>query len=518
MDLYAQPASGSPTWSDLSALASAPAPAADPVPFFDPSGNVDVIYVNSIGQLVILCANDPLGPTGPTCGTWTRGDPEVAVNLSALSGVSFANGLASVQVNGAERDGRRSHRGQHDRGPVDRVGPGRHVPYLSAPPVNVSTLTNGATATSDPVVLATSVPEVVATAVSGDLELFSQTGTPATPWVLTDLSKVTTGPKVERDPGGVAATTTEDYVAALSTNGTAILFRRSIGDVDASGHDDHHGVDHHDTPAPSTAVVGPWGFANLTGETPGAPPLSGSLFVAATASQVVVAGQAADWGDLFAISGTGASGELDRDGRLGDRGQRRAHRRLDRHGLREPGLASTSSPPASPRRRPRGSASTRSPRPNGPRRSATGWPILSETGGLGTQASPWVGFTGSATVATSPDFLMGQSIYNSHKRVTWLSFWTVSGPGKGETKKAATYYSHGFAAGVWVATQIDQYRGLGVGLKPDWVIFDPEGYPDDHSGLDAPGGPRPRRWRPTPPTGRRCSRAGSRASTRSTRR
>ena len=27
-----------------------------------------------------------------------------------------------------------------------------------------------------------------------------------------------------------------------------------------------------------------------------------------------------------------------------------------------------------------------------------------------------------------------------------------------------------------------------MGLKPDWVIFDPEGFPDNHSGLDAPGG------------------------------
>jgi hypothetical protein len=83
---------------------------------------------------------------------------------------------------------------------------------------------------------------------------------------------------------------------------------------------------------------------------------------------------------------------------------------------------------------------------------------------------------------------MGQSIYNSHKRVTWLSFWTVSGPLKSEPQQASTYYSHGFAAGAWVAAQIDQYRGLGVGIKPDWVIFDPEGYPDNHSGLDAPGG------------------------------
>ncbi|HQU27480.1 MAG TPA: hypothetical protein PLS29_10685, partial [Acidimicrobiales bacterium] len=51
-----------------------------------------------------------------------------------------------------------------------------------------------------------------------------------------------------------------------------------------------------------------------------------------------------------------------------------------------------------------------------------------------------------------------------------------------------TYYTHGYDAGQWVATQIDSYRSLGVGLKPDWVILDPEGYPDNHSHLDAPAG------------------------------
>jgi len=117
-----------------------------------------------------------------------------------------------------------------------------------------------------------------------------------------------------------------------------------------------------------------------------------------------------------------------------------------------------------------------------------GWPILSETGGLGTMAAPWVGFTSTTSVSASPDFLMGQSIYNAHKRVTWLSFWTVSGPLKGETRSIATYYSHGFAAGAWVAAQVSQYRGLGVGLTPDWIILDPEGYPDNHSALDAPPG------------------------------
>jgi len=117
-----------------------------------------------------------------------------------------------------------------------------------------------------------------------------------------------------------------------------------------------------------------------------------------------------------------------------------------------------------------------------------GWPIISGTGGLGTRVAPWVGFTSATSVATSPDYLMGQAIYNSHKRVTWLSFWTVSGPLTGQPQTTSNYYDHGFAAGAWVATQIDQYRALGVGLKPDWVIFDPEGYPDNSSNLVAPPG------------------------------
>ncbi len=73
-----------------------------------------------------------------------------------------------------------------------------------------------------------------------------------------------------------------------------------------------------------------------------------------------------------------------------------------------------------------------------------------------------------------------------------MSLGSRSGPSAAplanETKSATNYYNHGYAAGVWVATQIDAYRGLGVGLKPDWVILDPEGYPDNHSALDAAGG------------------------------
>ena len=37
-----------------------------------------------------------------------------------------------------------------------------------------------------------------------------------------------------------------------------------------------------------------------------------------------------------------------------------------------------------------------------------------------------------------------------------------------------------------MAHTIDSYASQGVSVKPDWVILDPEGYPDDHSGLDDP--------------------------------
>ena len=488
VDLYVQPDSGSPAWSDLSALASLPTPAADPVPFFDPSGNVDVIYVNSIGQLVILCPNDPLSHYWPHARQLDAWRPEVAVNLSALSGVSFANGLASVQVNGLGATVAARTAANTIEVFTLAWDPGGTVPYLSAPALNVSSLTNGATATSDPLVLATSVPEVVTTAISGDLELYSETGTTTSPWVLTDLSKVTTGPKVS-GPLAAAATPSEVYVAALSANGAAILFQAPVGDVTppVTTTTAPTTTTTTTTTVPTTAVAGPWGFANLTAETPQAPPLSGALFVAATPSQIVVAGQAADWGDLFALSDTGAAGAwvaTDVSVTAGSAARTvgsivsgfAAGASLDLF------AAGVASPP------PQGVGVYAIPSAKWTQAVSDGWPILSETGGLGTTTSPWVGYTGSASVATSPDFLMGQSIYNAHKRVTWLSFWTVSGPEKSEAKKAATYYSHGYAAGAWVATQIDQYRGLGVGLKPDWVIFDPEGYPDDHSGLDAPSG------------------------------
>ncbi len=236
--------------------------------------------------------------------------------------------------------------------------------------------------------------------------------------------------------------------------------------------------------------AGPWNEYNVSGLAAGAPPLSGALSVQVSASQVAVAGQAANWGDLYVLTSPLGSTRWTATNVSTTAGSSARTVGPIVTGLQINGVltlyaAGVSSPP------PQGVGVYAIPSTDWAAAITAGWPILSETGGLGTRSAPWVGFTGSSSVSESPDFLMGQTIYNAHKRVTWLSFWTVSGPLSGQPLTDANFYSHGFAAGAWVATQIDSYRSLGVGIKPDWVIFDPEGYPDNHSGLDAPGGASP---------------------------
>jgi hypothetical protein len=121
------------------------------------------------------------------------------------------------------------------------------------------------------------------------------------------------------------------------------------------------------------------------------------------------------------------------------------------------------------------------------------WPIIGDTGALGTQTVPYTGINTGADLGT------GQAIVASGRRITWLSFWTVSGPvasGPGGTPcyTSDCYYADSFAAGQYVAQTIDTYASQGVHIKPDWVILDPEGYPDNHSGLDSGPGSSSANW------------------------
>ena len=121
-----------------------------------------------------------------------------------------------------------------------------------------------------------------------------------------------------------------------------------------------------------------------------------------------------------------------------------------------------------------------------------GWGILGITGGLGTTASPWVDLTKNA------DFQAGMAIQNSGRSVPWMSYWTVSGPitqstllgspcatqnATPDTEVATQYFWAGLASGASVARKIDGYATQGLRLKPDYVILDPEGYPDYNSGF-----------------------------------
>jgi hypothetical protein len=121
------------------------------------------------------------------------------------------------------------------------------------------------------------------------------------------------------------------------------------------------------------------------------------------------------------------------------------------------------------------------------------WPIIGETGALGSQTAPYTGLNMGADLST------GQEIAASGKRVTWLSFWTVSGPVAGNPDgtacfTSACYYADGYGAGQFVASTIDSYPKSGLTLKPDWVILDPEGFPDNHSGLDGGLGGTSANW------------------------
>ena len=128
---------------------------------------------------------------------------------------------------------------------------------------------------------------------------------------------------------------------------------------------------------------------------------------------------------------------------------------------------------------------------------ADGWGILGITGGLGTTSNPWV------DTSSSNDFAAGMAIQNSGRGVPWMSYWTVSGPytqptllgspcdwrNASSTSDVETkYFWAGLASGVSVAKKIGTYAGQGLHLKPDYVILDPEGYPDYNSGFNCRAG------------------------------
>lgn len=499
--ILTQSATGTSHWADLSLGLDAPTPAADPIPFIDPSGAVDVLYVDGDGHLILLSQNDP------ATSTWVHTHPgqawraTVATDLSSITATTFATGLVNVVVSG-ETAMVAARTALNAIEVFTLAWSGGPIPYVTGAPVNLTQTAHAAKSASDPVVIPGPIPAVAATAANGDLQVFSTNPANPASWLVQDVTRMTGGPRL-RGPLAAASSTTSVFVAALNPLGSVELFSAPLTTFNQSTSFAPAAATSTTTTTtapPSTTTTGtttttianptatfPWTVLNVTAVASGSPPLGGSLFLSVTPTQVTIAGQAANWGDLFVL--TSASGfvpwtstDVSVTAGSSARTVGAVVTGLVLNGALNLYAAGVSSPP------PQGVGVYAIPFAKWTQSVIDGWPIVSETGGLGTTSLPWVGFTSATSVATSPDFLMGQSIYNAHKRVTWLSFWTISGPLPGETVAPATYYKHGFVAGAWVATQIDQYRSLGVGLKPDWVILDPEGYPDSHSGLDAPGG------------------------------
>ena len=124
--------------------------------------------------------------------------------------------------------------------------------------------------------------------------------------------------------------------------------------------------------------------------------------------------------------------------------------------------------------------------PSPGRALSDGWPIIGVTGAIGTCSSPWTGL--GFTPHNSNDEQTGFAIQNSGRKVPWMSYWTVSGPTnkkchKRKDQSPAAFYKVANEGAIWVAHQIDAYAADGLGIKPDAVILDDEGYPDFHSGF-----------------------------------
>ncbi len=457
--LYVQNANATNSWTNVSTQVSAPLAQNDPIPFFDPSGEVDILYVGANSHLILLSHAYNKGPRESR--TALASPAYRLVDLSLLSGQLAANSLPSIQMN--NQTGFIAFRTTTNHMAALNLTwtTGNSLPTLASPVADVTLLTASSSTIVDPVALATITPSFVTLNTLGQLQLFSAA---ATTWTVQNISTLTTAPALNGTLSTMSSSNTV-YVGALSTTGEVQLFSAS-------------------TPTTSTTT---WKLLNVTTMAKNSPPITGALYMGIIGSQITLAGEAQNWGDLFVFNNTVSSSTWTATDVSVTAGSAARTVGPVIAGITVGSVlnlfaAGIDSPP------PQGVGLYAFPSKNYASAITSGWPILSVTGGLGTLQSPWVGFTSAKSVETSPDYILGKAIYNSHKRVTWLTFWTVSGPIGSEPKIAATYYTHGYAAGAWVATQVAAYRGLGLGLKPDWVIFDPEGWPDNHSGLDAPAG------------------------------
>ncbi len=223
---------------------------------------------------------------------------------------------------------------------------------------------------SDPIVLPGLTPTFATILSNGDVVAYTNTGATLATWTAQNLTTITNAPL---STGALALginTSTIDLVA-LTANGAVELF-----------------TSQYLSPAPGSstrtnaASLSSWGEENLTALASGAPPLAGSLTVQVTLSQVAVAGQAANWGDLFVLTnatGSAAWSATDVSVTAGSSARTVGDivTGLQINGQLTLYAAGVSSPP------PQGVGVYAIPSAKWSQAINDGWPIMSETGGLG---------------------------------------------------------------------------------------------------------------------------------------
>ena len=490
LGLFVRNATGTTSFSDVSSSVNAPPAAADPTVFIDPYGNPGLAYVSTNKRLILITTNSLRSPRRAHLSTPLAPAPYVVTDVSIATHVPMTPGTPAVSVSGAS--GVIFDRSAHGAA-IAIALQWRQLALAPSigPSSNITTLTASPTLGGDPVSLATSATGFAAVTSTGHVIFFARGATSPFAWTATDLTN-TTGAPTSAGPLSWASNGTLIDVASLSASGHVELFTTTTAKVPLA-HSLTNDPRASFAPSPPSPRVGAapvvWKYQDLTAVLAGSPVWAGHLVVSANPATIDIAGRAANWGDLYdntynvlTQTWTSTDVSLDAGSTVSAAGGVSA---ISVNGTLE--LYAVSDGVASPR----GVGVYAIPFNDWGRAISDGWPIISETGGLGTLTAPWISYPSPATVSQSPDFLMGQSIAAAKKRETWLSFWTVSGPLSPATQTSATYYSHGYLAGQWVAQQIDQYRLHGVNLKPNWVILDPEGYPDNHSALDAPAGASP---------------------------
>jgi len=442
-----------------------------PVAAVSPHGLDEVICVTRSGHLLVLTWNPyrrlpRMGGAVDRYSRWTRSD------LTQLGGPRVAGTPSVVVVGGVTSVFARTATGDLVEYANDAKNGHRWNGY------DLSVIASGPRLASDPAAIVDPVTgelRVAATERSphrGDVVVYTPNDVGGRVWSVADVTQASHS---QAGAAGVAAVVYGAKPTLLAAGQTGDLI-------------EYVGTD--------AGLKTTWVATDLTTSTTGAPQISGTPSASVSGGQLAIAAVAALWGDLFVWSskspgGTFSATDVSSSGSGPSRTVAGTPAALFVDGQLSIYAAAVAVPA------PKGSGVYSIPYPKWPQAIKDGWPILGVTGGLGSQCAPWTAVPGSPrTVA--PDEYVGQVIAASHLRETWLSFWTVSGPRTRPSSacspergrvSARTFYLHGYAAGAFVASEIDSYRNDKLALKPDWVLFDPEGYPDNHSGLWGPTSP-----------------------------